>query len=161
LARFRRARGLQAGRLRRAVPMAASYPPAHRGDLAADRRARSVGTAPLSRGAGGDLRGDNCRPAHRHLLGWPSPPRAFPGTPLPNRGPAGCRTAIPRNGGAGSHKAWRESRGGGMSNASHERLRRLLLLVPYVRQHPGIAVDALAKALGLSREGLLADLDLL
>lgn len=48
-----------------------------------------------------------------------------------------------------------------MSNAAHERLRRLLLLVPYVRQHPGIGVDALAKALGLSREELVADLDLL
>ena len=48
-----------------------------------------------------------------------------------------------------------------MSNASHERLRRLLLLVPYVRQHPGIGVDELAEALGLTREALLEDLDLL
>jgi proteasome accessory factor C len=43
----------------------------------------------------------------------------------------------------------------------HERLRRLLLVVPYVSRNPGITVDALAKALGLSREELLRDLDLL
>jgi proteasome accessory factor C len=47
-----------------------------------------------------------------------------------------------------------------MSDA-HERLRRLLLLVPYVRKHPGIPLEALAKRLDLSREDLLADLDLL
>jgi proteasome accessory factor C len=43
----------------------------------------------------------------------------------------------------------------------HERLRRLLLVVPYVSRNPGITVDALARALGLSREELLRDLDLL
>jgi proteasome accessory factor C len=43
----------------------------------------------------------------------------------------------------------------------HERLRRLLFLVPYVRQHPGISVDDLAGALSLSREALIEDLDLL
>jgi len=44
---------------------------------------------------------------------------------------------------------------------AHERLRRLLLLVPYVSKHPGLTVDEVAKALGLTREGLLEDLDLL
>lgn len=47
-----------------------------------------------------------------------------------------------------------------MSNV-HERLRRLLFLVPYVSKHPGVTVEALAKALNISREDLLEELDLL
>lgn len=47
-----------------------------------------------------------------------------------------------------------------MSNV-HERLRRLLFLVPYVSKHPGVTVEALAKALNMSREDLLEELDLL
>jgi len=43
----------------------------------------------------------------------------------------------------------------------HERLRRLLLVVPYVSRNAGIGVEALAAALGMSREELLRDLDLL
>lgn len=43
----------------------------------------------------------------------------------------------------------------------HERLRRLLFLVPYVSKHPGIGVGDLAEELGVSREALLEDLDLL
>ena len=43
----------------------------------------------------------------------------------------------------------------------HERLRRLLFLVPYVSKHPGVSVDALAQALGVGREELLKELDLL
>jgi proteasome accessory factor C len=43
----------------------------------------------------------------------------------------------------------------------HERLRRLLFLVPYVARHPGIPVEALARALGVSKEALLEELDLL
>ncbi|MBX5482833.1 MAG: WYL domain-containing protein [Myxococcaceae bacterium] len=43
----------------------------------------------------------------------------------------------------------------------HERLRRLLFLVPYVSRHPGITVDALARELSISREELLEELDLL
>src|SRR5262244_1042382 len=43
----------------------------------------------------------------------------------------------------------------------HERLRRLLFLVPYVARRPGISVDELAQALGLKKEDLLRDLDLL
>jgi proteasome accessory factor C len=42
-----------------------------------------------------------------------------------------------------------------------ERLRRLLLLVPYVSRHPGISVERLAQVLGLTVEQLLADLDLI
>jgi proteasome accessory factor C len=42
-----------------------------------------------------------------------------------------------------------------------ERLRRLLFLVPYVSKHPGVSVDALAAALGVGREALLEELDLL
>lgn len=43
----------------------------------------------------------------------------------------------------------------------HERLRRLLFLVPYVAKNPGIQVDALARALGASKEDLLEELELL
>ncbi|MFN0062947.1 MAG: helix-turn-helix transcriptional regulator [Myxococcaceae bacterium] len=43
----------------------------------------------------------------------------------------------------------------------HERLRRLLVLVPYVAQHQGISVSELSQALSLTREALLEDLDLL
>lgn len=49
----------------------------------------------------------------------------------------------------------------GQKPAVHERLRRILFLVPYVSRHPGIRVDALAKELGISREELLEELDLL
>lgn len=48
-----------------------------------------------------------------------------------------------------------------MSGDVHERLRRLLFLVPYVARHPGITVDALAERAGMTREGLLKELDLL
>jgi proteasome accessory factor C len=43
----------------------------------------------------------------------------------------------------------------------HERLRRLLFLVPYVSKHQGITVDALAAGLGVAKEELLDELDLL
>lgn len=47
-----------------------------------------------------------------------------------------------------------------MSNV-HERLRRLLFLVPYVSKNPGLSVDELARALNVDREDLLEELDLL
>ena len=43
----------------------------------------------------------------------------------------------------------------------HERLRRLLFLVPYVAKHPGISVDELARELGMKKKALLEELDLL
>ena len=43
----------------------------------------------------------------------------------------------------------------------HERLRRLLFLVPFVAKNPGISVNELASQLGVARESLLEDLDLL
>ncbi len=43
----------------------------------------------------------------------------------------------------------------------HERLRRLLFLVPYVSKHPGVSVEELAKALSLPSDSLLKELDLL
>jgi len=43
----------------------------------------------------------------------------------------------------------------------HERLRRLLFVVPYVARHRGVTVQALARQLGVSREELLRDLELL
>ncbi|MFT3839630.1 MAG: WYL domain-containing protein [Myxococcaceae bacterium] len=43
----------------------------------------------------------------------------------------------------------------------HERLRRLLFLVPYVAEHQGQSVEQVAKALGLTRSQLLEELDLL
>jgi proteasome accessory factor C len=43
-----------------------------------------------------------------------------------------------------------------------QRLRRLLFLVPYVAKHPdGVEVDALALLVGISRDEMLEDLDLL
>jgi len=42
-----------------------------------------------------------------------------------------------------------------------ERLRRLLVVVPYLVQHPGTPVDRAAGLFGLSDQDLLADLDLL
>jgi proteasome accessory factor C len=47
-------------------------------------------------------------------------------------------------------------RGGGQ-----ERLKRLLLAVPFVARHPGLTVGEVAQALGVSREQLLEELDLL
>ncbi|MBL8955346.1 MAG: WYL domain-containing protein [Myxococcaceae bacterium] len=43
----------------------------------------------------------------------------------------------------------------------HGRLRRLLFLVPFVAKNPGQHVDDVAKALGVTREALLEELDLL
>lgn len=43
----------------------------------------------------------------------------------------------------------------------HERLRRLLFLVPFVSRNPGRTVDEVAKELGTTREALLEELDLL
>lgn len=43
----------------------------------------------------------------------------------------------------------------------HERLRRLLFLVPYVARHPGLTVEELAAALAVKKDALLEDLDLL
>lgn len=43
----------------------------------------------------------------------------------------------------------------------HGRLKRLLFLVPYVAKNPGQPVDELAKQLGVSRDSLLEELELL
>lgn len=43
----------------------------------------------------------------------------------------------------------------------HERLRRLLFLVPFVSKNPGLTVAEVATAMGISREQLLDELDLL
>lgn len=45
--------------------------------------------------------------------------------------------------------------------ASHERLRRLLFLVPFVARNPGLPVDEVAARLGVDRKALLEELDLL
>src|SRR5262249_60346045 len=71
---------------------------------------------------------------------------------LPRAGPV----AIPGAGRGGRREARRSS----VSDV-HERLRRLLFVVPYVARHRGVTVDALAKQLGVSREELLRDLELL
>ena len=44
---------------------------------------------------------------------------------------------------------------------AYERLRRLLFLVPFISKHPGRTVDEVAKAVGVSKEELLEELDLL
>lgn len=43
----------------------------------------------------------------------------------------------------------------------HERLRRLLLLVPFVSRNPGLKVSEVAQAMGISPTQLLEELDLL
>ena len=43
----------------------------------------------------------------------------------------------------------------------HERLRRLLFLVPWVSRNPGLPVEEVARALGVSTDALLEELDLL
>lgn len=43
----------------------------------------------------------------------------------------------------------------------HERLRRLLFLVPYISKHPGISVEELARALSLGTDQLLKELEIL
>ncbi len=50
---------------------------------------------------------------------------------------------------------------GAAQRGGHERLRRLLLAVPFVARHQGLTVGELAQALGLTREELLEELDLL
>jgi predicted DNA-binding transcriptional regulator YafY len=44
---------------------------------------------------------------------------------------------------------------------SSARLRRLLLVIPYVVQHPGTRIDELTRLFDVSRKDLLADLNLL
>jgi len=44
---------------------------------------------------------------------------------------------------------------------AHERLRRLLFVVPFVAKNPGRSVEEVAKALGINKDELLEDLDLL
>ena len=49
-----------------------------------------------------------------------------------------------------------------MSRDVAQRLRRLLFIVPYVAKHPeGVTVEALAKEIGVDREEMLGDLELL
>ncbi len=48
-----------------------------------------------------------------------------------------------------------------MTTLAYERLRRLLFIVPYVSRHRGQSVDEVAKAAGLTRAELLAELDLI
>lgn len=44
---------------------------------------------------------------------------------------------------------------------AYERLRRLLFLVPFVSKNPGRTVDEVAKAVGVTKDELLEELDLL
>lgn len=44
---------------------------------------------------------------------------------------------------------------------AHERLRRLLFLVPYISKHQGKTVDEVAQAVGISRSELMNELDML
>lgn len=43
----------------------------------------------------------------------------------------------------------------------HERLRRLLFLVPFVSRNPGLPVEDVARAAGLTKQALLEDLEFL
>ena len=88
-----------------------------------------------------------------------------PGGPaalLPRAGPD-CRVRVPepavsrasRGDGLAHPRAPRRRRGeeGERMSTVHERLRRLLFLVPYVSKHPGVTVDELAKALNVEARG--------
>lgn len=44
---------------------------------------------------------------------------------------------------------------------AYERMRKLLFLVPYISKHPGRTVAEVAQAVGVSKEDLLKDLELL
>ncbi|HEY0880318.1 MAG TPA: WYL domain-containing protein, partial [Archangium sp.] len=44
---------------------------------------------------------------------------------------------------------------------AYERLRRLLFLVPFVSKNPGLPVDEVAKVVGITKDELLEELDLL
>lgn len=48
-----------------------------------------------------------------------------------------------------------------MTTHVHERLRRLLVLVPFVSRNPGRSVDEVARTLGITRDELMEELDLL
>jgi proteasome accessory factor C len=48
-----------------------------------------------------------------------------------------------------------------MKSDPSERLRRLLLIVPYAAKNPGVSVDVLARKLGVERAELLEDLETL
>ena len=61
----------------------------------------------------------------------------------------------------GDRRGPRPGPGGDAVSEARERLKRLLLLVPYVARHPGITVDALAERLDVPRKVLLDELDLL
>lgn len=74
----------------------------------------------------------------------PAPARARPKAPRQAPGPAAPR---------------RESEAG--KNDPRERLRRVLFLVPYAVQHPGILVRELARRCGVTESELLEDLDFL
>lgn len=48
-----------------------------------------------------------------------------------------------------------------MSSATLQRLERVLLMVPWLLDHPGTSVDELAERFGGSRDSILRDLDIL
>src|SRR6266511_2790166 len=90
---------------------------------------------------------------------WPFPPTGVIGS---CRG--SCRSARtrccwpPRTSAGRPSAAWRRSvRPGRVS----ERLRRLLAVVPYVVQHPGVRLEDLSRLFGVAEHELAADLELL
>src|SRR6266700_2297711 len=48
-----------------------------------------------------------------------------------------------------------------MAESLEERFRRLLTMVPYLVQHPGVSVSEVRKRFGITRGQLVADLNLL
>src|SRR6185295_2780516 len=154
---LRRPGRLPPRRLRRQPALAVPHPPAGGGHPGAVRRAGEDGRRRLP-GEQGLARGRRrAGRAASHPPGGAAPLRALPGQRLQGGGPGAGRFRIPEDGPA---RPRRPRRGGLMSDV-HERLRRLLLVVPYVSKNPGVSVDELARTLGTTREQLLKELDLL
>src|SRR5713101_3312242 len=155
---------LPVGGLRRELSVAASLPSADRGDAPSARRDRRPGDSALPdvfcRQAG--RRGGS--DGHRDLPGRTASLRALLEPQLPNPQPRRGSAALGTDGlarGAAARRPDRDPFASPSMSDVHERLRRLLFLVPYVSKHPGVSVEELAKALSLPTDSLLKELDLL
>src|SRR5262249_33243980 len=154
--RLRGAGGLRHRHARAARSLAVGHRAAGRDAARAEGSAALAGRCALPRRTGRAQRRPDRGGAHRDLARRSPEARAGAVAPGACRR-AGVRASAIQSAGRGGG---REARRPGVSDV-HERLRRLLFVVPYVARHRGVSVDALAKQLGVSREELLRDLELL
>ncbi len=94
-------------------------------------------------------------PAPRKRAASSTAAKAGPKSKAKSKAKSRPRTRAPTRPGP----AKREAEGG--KNDPREQLRRVLFLVPYAVQHPGIPVRELARRCGVTESELLADLDFL